>query len=191
MGTKKFKDNYDFRDNAGSTQQKQPQYVAVCCAADGCKFSERRDVSNPTPFYCQYHQQADRRFWPNVTQNIAKYHVFYSMYVEYAINRKFKFFETTEFNMLNKWCEKKGLPELKPTSWRCFDFGMKALEYFENNVVASYMVKEPTSVKEATKKRQEDAINKTAGFLQAFDIAAKKFNRPQPKFDYDRDAVPF
>lgn len=93
--------------------------------------------------------------------------------------------------MLTQWCDKNGLAELKPTSWRCFDFGVKALEYFENLVVASYMVKQPTSVNEATKKRQEDAIGKTAGFLQAFEIAAKKFNRPQPKFDYDSEEVPF
>ena len=43
-------------------EQQTPQYVTVHCCAPGCGFTETVNASDPRPFTCKYHQQADRRF---------------------------------------------------------------------------------------------------------------------------------
>ncbi|WP_286314071.1 hypothetical protein, partial [Turicimonas muris] len=70
-------------------EQQTPQYVTVHCCAPGCGFTETVNASDPRPFTCKYHQQADRRFWPNITKNIREFIPFYQIGLEFTINRKF------------------------------------------------------------------------------------------------------
>ena len=94
----------NFKDSKTKQEEQQtPQYVTVHCCAPGCGFTETVNASDPRPFTCKYHQQADRRFWPYVTKNIKEFIGYYNMAIEYSINRKFQRFEWKEIELLNDW----------------------------------------------------------------------------------------
>ena len=170
-------------------EQQTPQYVTVHCCAPGCGFTETVNASDPRPFTCKYHQQADRRFWPNITKNIREFIPFYQMGLEFTINRKFDKFTDNEPEMLTEWAQKHGVPQLAPRQIRtdrgyvyerCFDFGARLLAYFERNVAPEFMQEEKKAdLQKTLEKIKKDKVDKTFGFIKAFDLSRQIEKRVQ------------
>lgn len=157
----------NFKDSKTKQEEQQtPQYVTLHCCAPGCGFTETVNASDPRPFTCKYHQQADRRFWPNITKNIREFIPFYQMGLEFTINRKFDRFVDTEPELLTQWANKNGVPQLAPRKVRtkrgveyerCYDFGARVLKFFDNHVVSDFMIEDKKlSMQEAEEKRKKE-----------------------------------
>ena len=180
----------NFKDSKTKQEEQQtPQYVTVHCCAPGCGFTETVNASDPRPFTCKYHQQADRRFWPNITKNIREFIPFYQMGLEFTINRKFDKFTDNEPEMLTEWAQKHGVPQLAPRQIRtdrgyvyerCFDFGARLLAYFERNVAPEFMQEEKKAdLQKTLEKIKKDKVDKTFGFIKAFDLSRQIEKRVQ------------
>ncbi|WP_304703157.1 hypothetical protein [Turicimonas muris] len=179
----------NFKDSKTKQEEQQtPQYVTVHCCAPGCGFTETVNASDPRPFTCKYHQQADRRFWPYVTKNIKEFIGYYNMAIEYSINRKFQRFEWKEIELLNDWAVNVGHPELAPktitkpngqTDYEsCYSFGTRILAFFEKQISTEFMRDEKkNSMEQAIEKEKKDKIDKTYGLIKSFDLAKKLQNQ--------------
>ena len=180
----------NFKDSKTKQEEQQtPQYVTVHCCAPGCGFTETVNASDPRPFTCKYHQQADRRFWPNITKNIREFIPFYQIGLEFTINRKFDRFVDTEPELLTQWANKNGVQQLAPRKVRtkrgveyerCYDFGARVLKFFDNHVVSDFMIEgKKLSMQEAEEKRKKEKVDKTFGFIKAFDLSRQIEKRVQ------------
>lgn len=179
----------NFKDSKTKQEEQQtPQYVTVHCCAPGCGFTETVNASDPRPFTCKYHQQADRRFWPYVTKNIKEFIGYYNMAIEYSINRKFQRFEWKEIELLNDWAVNVGHPELAPktitkpngqTDYEsCYSFGTRILAFFEKQISTEFMRDEKkNSMEQDIEKEKKDKIDKTYGLIKSFDLAKKLQNQ--------------
>ena len=185
MGNRKI----DFSSETDKQSSSGPKFVQMKCCAPGCGFTETVNASDPRPFTCKYHQQADRRFWPNITKNIREFIPFYQMGLEFTINRKFDRFVDTEPELLTQWANKNGVPQLAPRKVRtkrgveyerCYDFGARVLKFFDNHVVSDFMIEDKKlSMQEAEEKRKKEKVDKTFGFIKAFDLSRQIEKRVQ------------
>lgn len=105
------------------------------------------------------------------------------------INRKYDKFTDTEPEMLTAWAHKQGVPQLAPRQIRtdrgyvyerCFDFGARLLAYFERNVAPEFMQEEKKAdLQKTLEKIKKDKVDKTCGFIKAFDLSRQIEKRVQ------------
>lgn len=185
MGNRKI----DFSSETDKQSSSGPKLVRMkCCAAD-CIFTQEVSSLDPKPFTCSYHQKVNKVYWPNVSRNIQQFKLFYDMGNYFVINRKFDKFTDNEPEMLTEWAQKHGVPQLAPRQIRtdrgyvyerCFDFGARLLAYFERNVVPEFMQEEKKAdLQKTLKKIKKDKVDKTSGFIKAFDLSRQIEKRVQ------------
>lgn len=185
MGNRKI----DFSSEPDKQSSSGPKFVRMkCCAAD-CIFTQEVSSLDPKPFTCSYHQKVNKVYWPNVSRNIKQFKPFYDMGTYFVINRKFDKFTDTEPEMLTEWAQKHGVPHLAPRQIRtdrgyvyerCFDFGARLLAYFERNVAPEFMQEEKKAdLQKTLEKIKKDKVDKTFGFIKAFDLSRQIEKRVQ------------
>lgn len=185
MGSRKI----DFSSEPDKKSSGGPKFVRMkCCAAD-CIFTQEVSTLDPKPFTCCYHQKVETVYWPNVSRNIKQFKPFYDMGTYFVINRKYDKFTDTEPGMLTAWAHKQGVPQLAPRQIRtdrgyvyerCFDFGTRLLAYFEKNVAPEFMQEEKKAdLQKTLEKIKKDKVDKTCGFIKAFDLSRNLQKRIQ------------